>query len=165
MTLFWTWLPLQGLCFQVRSFSQGVDIIFSSDILVGIKEYVILVHLFIQLQQVLVVGHGIYIVSLRSFVLVHSFSSCGHRLHRTGFVVKTCRLRWSTACRILVFWSGIETISPALQGRFLTIGPPGKSYLLFRFAFPTDIEHLVFCYWPLVYLLCTNVYSRFLPIS
>ena len=60
MTLFWTWLLLQRLFFQVRSYSQGVDINFSPDMLVGIKEYVILVHLFIQLQQVLVVVHGIF---------------------------------------------------------------------------------------------------------
>ena len=154
MTLFWTWLPLQSLFFLVRSYSHGVDIVFSPDIVVGIKEYVILVHLFIQLQQVLVVVRGIFIVSLRSFVLAHSFSSCGHRLHRTRL---RSGLSWSTACRILVSWPGIETISLELQGRFLTIGRPSKSYLLFWFAFPSNIEHLVFCYWPFMYLLCRNV--------
>ena len=35
---------MQRLFFQVRSYSQGVDIIFPPDMLVGIKEYVILVH-------------------------------------------------------------------------------------------------------------------------
>ena len=31
------------------------------------------------------------------------------------------------ACGILVPPSGIESVSPALQGGFLTTGPPGKS--------------------------------------
>ena len=33
----------------------------------------------------------------------------------------------SAACGILVSQPGIEPVSPALQGGFLTIGPPGKS--------------------------------------
>ena len=33
----------------------------------------------------------------------------------------------SAACGILVPRSGIDLVSPALQGRFLTIGPPGMS--------------------------------------
>ena len=32
------------------------------------------------------------------------------------------------ACGILVPWPGIEPTSPALEGRFLTTGPPGKSH-------------------------------------
>ena len=36
------------------------------------------------------------------------------------------RLHCSVACRILVPWIGIEPESPALQGGFLTTGPPGK---------------------------------------
>ena len=31
------------------------------------------------------------------------------------------------ACGVLVPWPGIEPVSPALQGGFLTTGPPGKS--------------------------------------
>ena len=31
------------------------------------------------------------------------------------------------ACEILVPQPGIEPLSPALEGRFLTTGPPGKS--------------------------------------
>jgi hypothetical protein len=30
-------------------------------------------------------------------------------------------------CGILVLWSGMKPISPALEGRFLTTGSPGKS--------------------------------------
>ena len=34
------------------------------------------------------------------------------------------------AFRILVARPGIEPMSPALEGEFLTAGPPGKTYLL-----------------------------------
>ena len=36
-------------------------------------------------------------------------------------------LSWLVACGILVPWPGIETVSPALQGRFLTTGPHRSS--------------------------------------
>ena len=48
-------------------------------------------------------------------------------LERTGSVVVACRLSCPVACGILVPLPGIEPMSPALQGRFLTTGPPGKS--------------------------------------
>ena len=34
-----------------------------------------------------------------------------------------------TVCGILVPWPGIEPTSPAMGGKFLSIGPPGKSHL------------------------------------
>ena len=37
------------------------------------------------------------------------------------------RLRCSEACGILAPQPGTEAASPALEGRFLTTGPPGKS--------------------------------------
>ena len=44
---------------------------------------------------------------------------------------------------ILVPWPGIEPVSPAWQGRFLTTGPPGRipkwRILLFKFNFKTAI--------------------------
>ena len=36
-------------------------------------------------------------------------------------------LSWSTACRILVLRARVELVSPALEDRFLTTGPLGKS--------------------------------------
>ena len=42
-------------------------------------------------------------------------------------VVAAHRLSCSVACGILVPWPGIEPMSFALQGRFLTTGPSGKS--------------------------------------
>ena len=42
-------------------------------------------------------------------------------------LVVACGLSCSVACEILVPQPGIEPMSPALQGRFLTREPPGKS--------------------------------------
>ena len=52
----------------------------------------------------------------------------------TGSLVVAWGLSYSEECGILVPRPGIEPMSPALQGRFLTTGPPGKSsfYLLIK---------------------------------
>ena len=61
-------------------------------------------------------------------------------LQRSGSLVvasglRAHRLSWGTwlccsmACRILFPWPGIELASSALQGGFLTTGPPGKSHM------------------------------------
>ena len=71
-----------------------------------------------------------------SFVAVHGLfvaacgllSSCGAwDPERVGSVVVACRLSCPAACGTLVPWPGIKPASPALEGGFLTIGPPGKS--------------------------------------
>ena len=51
------------------------------------------------------------------------------RLWSTGSVVMMHRLRCSAARGILVSWSGIELTSPALPGKFLPSGPPGRPLL------------------------------------
>ena len=52
-----------------------------------------------------------------------SFSSCGARaLEHVGLVAPQ-----HVVCGILASRPGIEPASPALEGRFLTTGPPGKS--------------------------------------
>ena len=57
--------------------------------------------------------------------------SCGTwaspQLWCTGSVVVAQGLSCSKACGILIPWPGIKLMSPALEGRFLTSGPPGKS--------------------------------------
>ena len=63
--------------------------------------------------------HGLLIV-LVSLVAEHAL---GH----TASVVVVCRLNFSAACGILVPRPGMESAFPALEGRFLTSGPPGKS--------------------------------------
>ena len=46
-----------------------------------------------------------------------------------------CRLSCPAACGILVPWPGIQPASPALQDRFLTTGPSGKSrHLLIKWV-------------------------------
>ena len=46
------------------------------------------------------------------------------------------RLSCLKTCVILVFWPGIKLTFPALKGRFLTAGPPGKSpFLVFQLPF------------------------------
>ena len=53
------------------------------------------------------------------------FSSCGTRtLEGTGSAVMTRGLSCPVACGILVLRSGIKLVSPALEGGFLTTGPP-----------------------------------------
>ena len=46
----------------------------------------------------------------------------------TGSLVVARRFSCSTAHEILVPWPGIEPASRALQGKFLTSGPPGESH-------------------------------------
>ena len=48
-------------------------------------------------------------------------------LQHTGSLVEVRGLSWPTACGILVPQPGIKPMSPALEGGFLTTGPPGKS--------------------------------------
>ena len=48
-------------------------------------------------------------------------------LQSTGCLVVAHRLSCPVACGILVPQPGIKPMSPALQGRFLTTEPPGKS--------------------------------------
>ena len=59
--------------------------------------------------------------------------SCGSWTHYCGVGAQYLWhwLSCSEACGILVPWPGIKPASPALQGRFLTTGPPGKSLPFF----------------------------------
>ena len=59
-------------------------------------------------------------------------SCCGARaLEYVGSVVSACKLSCPMACGILIPPLEIELASPALEGGFLTTGPPGKSLLYF----------------------------------
>ena len=60
------------------------------------------------------------------------FSSCGPwTLEGTGSAVRTRGLSCPVACGILVLRSGIKLVSPALEGGFLTTGPPEKVPVFF----------------------------------
>ena len=75
-------------------------------------------------------GFLVVVVLLHQWVLV---VSCGIFLCGTqasegaGSVVAVLGLSCSRTCGILVPQLGFKPTSPALQGRFLTTGPPGKS--------------------------------------
>ena len=75
-----------------------------------------LINLLLWLCGVLVVAHRIF-----------HYSTWILWLWSLGSVVTLGRLSCFKACGILVPWPGIEPTSPALQSRFLTTGPPGKS--------------------------------------
>ena len=63
-------------------------------------------------------------------------SSCGARAPEyAGSVVAAHRLSCPAACGILVPQPGIELASPALEGGFLSTGPPGKSHQILFFFF------------------------------
>ena len=66
------------------------------------------------------------------FILVCGFlSCCGMQAPEcVGSVVVAHGLSCSLACGILVSWARIEPVSPALEGRCFTSGPPGKSHAL-----------------------------------
>ena len=70
--------------------------------------FVFCAYLFIWLHEVLVAACGIFCCGAWTLQLWHAGFSC------------------SVACKILVLQLGIELVSPALQGGFLTTGPPGK---------------------------------------
>ena len=78
----------------------------------------------------------IYIFFFSFFVC--GFCSCSMQAlqlwHVSSVVVAHRWLSCSVACGILVPRPGIEPMSPALEGGFLTIGPPGESliYILRR---------------------------------
>ena len=92
------------------------------------------IYLFIWLSLVLVAAHGIFRCSARALLPCTSFSLVWH----AGLVASSCGM----ACGILVPRPGIEPESPALEGGFLTTGPPGKS-LYVCFLCLGFVEHLV----------------------
>ena len=101
------------------------------------------IYLFIWLHQVLVAACRIFVVAYRIFRCdTRAFSlvavcgllpSCDARAPECAgsVVVAARRLSCLTVCGILVPQPGIEPASRALEGRFLTTGPPGKSLTLF----------------------------------
>jgi len=63
------------------------------------------------------------------FIVARGLSSCStQKPELLGSMVAAHGLSFSEACGILVPPPGTELTSLALQGRFLTIGPPGKSH-------------------------------------
>ena len=71
-------------------------------------------------------------------IFIYLFCSIWSQLRHTGSfipcagfsLVAACGLSCPAACEILVPQPGMEPMSPALKGGFLTTGPPKKSLLL-----------------------------------
>ena len=90
-----------------------------------------------------------YITLLSFFNLkfsIYLFGCIGSQLPHTGSfpavsLVVVCGLSCPLACGILVPRPGIELMSPALEGRFLTTAPPGKS-LCYSFEAQTLVMFL-----------------------
>ena len=79
----------------------------------------------------LVAEHGLWDVQA-SATAGHWLSNCGKRLQNAGSVVVAQRL----SCMWDLPGPGIKSMAPALQGGFLTIGPPEKpSSFLLSFLF------------------------------
>ena len=102
---------------------------------------------------------GSLLQHVRSFVVVCGLfivacgllSSCGAgALEHAGLVVAARRLSCFTACGILVPQPGIKPTSPALEGRFLTTGPPGKSpvFILKSILFDMSTATTAFFWFP-----------------
>ena len=66
----------------------------------------------------------VLVVACVIFLVVCGLSSCGTWAPE----VAACQLSFPVVCGILVPQPGIEPASPALEGRFLTTLPPGKSH-------------------------------------
>ena len=83
------------------------------------------------LHWVLVAAHRIFVAACRLFVAAHGLLfSCGTQApEHMGSVVAARGLSCPAACGILVPRPGIKPASPALEGGFLTTGPPGKSQI------------------------------------
>ena len=87
----------------------------------------VIVCIYIWLHRVLVVACGISMASCAVFHCSAWNSSCVTWVpEHVGSVVAACGFNCSVARRILVFHPEIKPASPALQGGFLTTGPPGK---------------------------------------
>ena len=94
-------------------------------------------------------AHGLFVAALRllsscggGFSLFSCRAQAPEHMGSVVYIVQALSLRHassvvvahgfscSAACGILVPQPGIEPVSPALEGRFFTIGPPGKSLIL-----------------------------------
>lgn len=67
-------------------------------------------------------------VSFFIFIDLFIFGYAVSWLPHADPLVVASRLSCPAACKILIPQPGIKYLSPALKGRFLTTGPPGKPY-------------------------------------
>ena len=103
-----------------------------------------------------------------SFVVVCRLlvAACGllssYGTEHVGSVAVVHRLSRPVACGTLVPQSGIKPMSPALEGRFLTTGPPGKSLFLFLlFCSCFALEMLPFYLSGIYFLEAKNMLEKY----
>lgn len=114
--------------------------------------------------QVLIVSCWILSTWPMGFLVVScGLSSCGSWApecigFRGGSVSVVCTFSCSTVCGVLVPQPEIQPVSPALQDRFFTTGPPGKSLVYFQ----CFSNKLIYGFWfSFEYsLLSLRVYSQ-----
>ena len=89
--------------------------------------------------------NSVYLFGCAGSSLRHVGSSLHHMDLSLQFVASLAvvnRLSYSYTCGILVPQPGIEPVSPAFQGGFLSTGPPGKSLIhLFSFLIQVSPPH------------------------
>ena len=76
---------------------------------------------------------GLLFIVTQGLLVVVASLVAEHRLYSTGSVVAGHGLSCPETPGILVFRPGTKPTSPALAGRFLTSGPPGKSTIKMGF--------------------------------
>ena len=77
-------------------------------------------------------------------------------------------LSCSTACEVLDHWPEIKPESSALQGRFLTTGPPGKSFnaaLIYSSLMISHVEHLFMFATCFLWKMCLISFSAYFLIE
>ena len=97
-----------------------------------------------------------------SVLVAHGLNSCGPRAleHR----LSSCGVRAQLLCSM---WdlpgSGLEPVSPALAGGFLTTVPPGKSWLIFKLYFFLLLCFKSFCTFSIAVLYQICILQIFSP--
>ena len=125
--------PINNLAMTLKCSSQRkshTSLIFFIYLFLNIYLFIWLFWVFVAACALLVAAHRL-LFSCDARVPEHVGSVvCGTRalwLRCSSSVVVAHRLSCPTAREILVPQPGIERASPALEGRFFTTGPPGKS--------------------------------------
>ena len=115
-------LNIRRVCFVVKvsTFSKFTKFISANQLIVFASFIVLLYHS--------LAGLCLSLLKTNIYLLIY-FSSSGLSCWGGGPSLR-CTVSLAVACGILVRWPGIQPVSPALQGRFLPSGPPGKSWFM-----------------------------------
>ena len=129
--------------------------------------HIILITYFIYSSVYILIPNSYFIPIPFSPLVTISFSYCCCCLFWLWCILIVAhRLSYPTAYGILVPWPGIEPLSPASEGRFLTTGPPGKPHE-FVFYVCESISVLYVCsfvsFFRFHFFLFSFVFARWIP--